>query len=454
MPAVFGLIVPHPPIIVASVGGERRLPAIRTIDALGELAGALKAYDPETLVVMSPHAPALADAMVVDDATRLTGSLEDFGDALGQSWFGDQDLAREIAEQLTLPVVLRSQDHRLKPGWIDHGSLVPLGFLDPGHERRLVILSLSYLPYGQHRSVGEAVREAARSLGRKVAFVASGDLSHRLTHDAPAGYSVQAAELDRAIVGSVERGRLSELSFIPPDLVEAGGECGLRSFIALGGFVGDDLVPTKVLSYEGPWGVGYLAALAGQGAIDSYDRWLELSGTGAKGGTPGRDESEIVRLARASVEAAVRGDSPPVQALSDQYPSRAGTFVSLHIGDSLRGCIGTIVATEESLSREVVRNAEQAALHDPRFTPVTVAELPNLDIKVDVLQEPEACSIEDLDPKVYGVIVSDSWRRGLLLPDLEGVDDVESQVAIAMSKAGISPGEPCAYERFRVDRYT
>ncbi len=128
--------------------------------------------------------------------------------------------------------------------------------------------------------------------------------------------------------------------------------------------------------------------------------------------------------------------------------------MSLHRGGRLRGCIGTILPTQPTLAEEVAANAVQAAEKDPRFPQLAADELSDLDISVDVLHAPEPCTPDDLDPRHYGVIVSSGWRRGLLLPDLEGVDDVETQVEIAMRKAGIGPGEPHDLERFRVDRYT
>jgi AmmeMemoRadiSam system protein A len=170
----------------------------------------------------------------------------------------------------------------------------------------------------------------------------------------------------------------------------------------------------------------------------------------------GAPESEIVALARQAIESYVRRGEiigTPLLTAAD-LPVRAGAFVSLHRGGQLRGCIGTILPTRDTLAHEVVGNAVEAATHDPRFPALDVGELDDLDISVDVLYAPESCTIAELDPARYGVITSSGWRRGLLLPALDGVDDVETQVRIAMSKAGIRAGEPCSYERFRVDRYT
>lgn len=135
---------------------------------------------------------------------------------------------------------------------------------------------------------------------------------------------------------------------------------------------------------------------------------------------------------------------------------RAGCFVSLHLknNNELRGCIGTILPTCKNLAAEIINNAISAC-SDPRFLPVEKSEIDNLDISVDVLSEPEPIqSINSLDPKKYGVIVkAQDGRTGLLLPDLEGVDDAAYQIAIARGKAGIQPNEPVFLYRFTVDRY-
>lgn len=473
--ALFGAVMPHPPIMVAGVGGARAEVTRASIDAAETVREALANFDPDVVVVMSPHAPSLMDGFAVDDSEVLEGSFAQFGDSHTYTWRGDHGFASAIVEELEhagVPVARRTAEPRLKPGVLDHAVLVPMSFLDPNRHWPLVILSLSYLDYAKHRQLGEAVARAAARWDRRVAFIASGDLSHRLTPDAPAGYSPRASELDDAIVGLVEKGRLGELMRIDPSIVEAGGECGLRSFIALGGLLGDDPVPTRVLAYEGPWGVGYLTALAGQDALTACDgRSLSRAtserghkggtagGTtparGRKGGTPGADDSEIVRLARSAIERWVAdGATLGTAELGDEYPAQAGAFVSLHAGGQLRGCIGTISPTQSTLAEEVVHNAIEAATHDPRFQPVSPSELDLLDITVDVLRAPESCDLSDLDPSIYGVIVSSGRRRGLLLPDLEGIDEIRDQVSIAMQKAGIAPGESCSYERFRVDRYT
>lgn len=458
MSGVFGVVTPHPPIMVEAVGGARTSATRDSVQALRRAAAALAVFDPDVVVVMSPHAPAVFDAFAVDTSATLTGTFGQFGAPSARySYRGDPEFARRLVATLArrgLAAVERAEDARLRPGELDHAVLVPMSFLDPSGSWPLVVLSYAGVECETHRAVGVAVREAADELARRVAFVASGDLSHRLTPDAPAGYSPLGSRLDETIVETVRSGKFAELPDIPDELVEAGGECGLRSFTALGGFAGADPVPTRVLAYEGPWGVGYLTALVGDAALDADAR--STPSTGAKSGSAGSEESEIVQLARQVITAYVeRGEVLEPSGLEDPgYPERAGAFVTLHREGKLRGCIGTILPTRPTLAEEVAHNAIEAASRDPRFPPLGSAELLDLDVKVDVLHPPETCSLDDLDPADYGLIVTSGWRRGLLLPDLEGVDSVEEQVEIAKRKGGILPHEPCSFERFRVDRYS
>lgn len=168
------------------------------------------------------------------------------------------------------------------------------------------------------------------------------------------------------------------------------------------------------------------------------------------------DESAPVALARRSLEHYLggRGYLTAPAGLPAELRGRAGVFVSLKKRGELRGCIGTFTPTQPDIAAEIIHNAVSAGTNDPRFEPVTAAELASFDISVDVLSSPERVdSLEDLDVKKYGVIVRRGVRSGLLLPDLEGVDTVEEQVGIAMRKAGIVPEEEIDLYRFTVTRY-
>ena len=168
-----------------------------------------------------------------------------------------------------------------------------------------------------------------------------------------------------------------------------------------------------------------------------------------------RGESHpLVDLARTAIASHLSGKPLPQSddLIDDLEP--AGAFVSLKIEGRLRGCIGTLQPVQTSLAREIIDNAVSAATKDPRFEPLTLEELDDITISVDVLSAPEPVSgLEDLDPSRYGVIVKSGWRKGVLLPDLPGITNAEEQVGIARQKAGIGEGEAVELERFEVKRY-
>jgi len=145
-----------------------------------------------------------------------------------------------------------------------------------------------------------------------------------------------------------------------------------------------------------------------------------------------------------------RAPEPPDDAF---YERRAACFVTLKKHGELRGCIGTLEPAETSLGTEIARNAHSSAMRDPRFPPVTGDECEAITCSVDVLSVSEPCTVQDLDPQVYGVIVEAGFRRGVLLPALAGVDTAEAQVSIALQKAGISPDQSYDVRRFCVTRY-
>jgi len=456
---VLGIIAPHPPIIIEEVGGKESRLISASIAAMRKAASVLDQYGADSLIVMSPHSPSLVDAFAIDTSPHMSGSLARFGaDSVRIDAATDVEFAQTLLDGLDtadIPALSRDAHVNLQSGVLDHGVIVPLAFLDPHSRLPLVSLSQSGLSMPLHHALGEQIAAAAHGLGRRIAFVASGDLSHRLSPGAPAGYSTRGKEFDEAVVDLVRSGDLDELARLDPDLTQDAGECGLRSFVTLSGAIPDP--QTLVVAYEGPWGVGYLTALVSDAPTFSQ---LELSDTetpdiGRKGGEAGRDRHPVVALAREAIETHVRqGKAIEPDPIEDpSLPDKAGVFVSLHRGGSLRGCIGTIEPACDTLAEEVVRSAIQAATADPRFSSVTSDELADLVVKVDVLHPPEECSIDDLEPSTHGVIVTCGWKRGLLLPDIEGVDTTDQQLDIARRKAGIDDHESCDLERFRVDRY-
>ncbi|WP_451917387.1 AmmeMemoRadiSam system protein A [Adlercreutzia rubneri] len=471
-------VVPHPPLIVPAVGRGQEAAIADTIAAYREVARRVAAHRPDLIVITSPHAPLYRDGFFIADTPEETGSLAAFGQP-GERVTTRTDLP--FAEDVAARLHRRSIPSAGAPASmadIDHATFVPLHFLEETIDLgsvAVVRMGLSGLSEADHRFLGRAIAEAARALGRRCVLVASGDMSHKLKEDGPYGFAPEGPEFDRTVTGLFARGDLEGLFGLDAALCDGAAECGLRSFQIMAGALeaAGEPFSSELLSYEGPFGVGYaVAAFEIEDAPESTEEEtaseIVRKEDRAKSATrvsvedaawpPRAGDDPIVTLARASVESIVgRGTVLPLPADTPEELTgrRAGAFVSLHEHGQLRGCIGTIAPVRKSLAEEVIRNGVAAATEDPRFAPVRPEELPFLEYSVDVLGESEPVdNLEELDPARYGVIVTRGHRRGLLLPDLEGVDTVFDQIAIAKQKAGIRPDEQVHLERFEVVRHT
>lgn len=461
---VFCGLAPHPPILLPDVGGEESKRVSDTFSAMETFARDLAASGAEAVVIISPHGAVFRDGVAINGSQVLTGDLKQFRANLDFEYNNDLDLVEEIIRQAGKQGIMSIDlDDALAQEYgvsikLDHGVLIPVYFLDRAEiDLPVVSIAMSFLPFEELYAFGVAIKEAASAINRKVAVIASGDMSHRLTEDAPAGYSPNGAVFDKTIKELLKSGDVGGIIGIDRAMAESAGECGLRSIIMMLGAADGQEIETKVLSYEGPFGVGYMVAemipvnkprpsLLNQ-LFENRKEKIENRRAG---------ESLPVSLARQALEAYVvegRKLVPDIET-DPLLQEKAGVFVSIKKHGQLRGCIGTIQPTRDNLAGEIVNNAISAGTGDPRFEPVEPDELNELEYSVDVLKAPEQIeSMSQLDVKKYGVIVRSGRRSGLLLPNLEGVDTVEEQVAIARQKAGISANEPIELERFEVVRY-
>lgn len=449
---MYACLVPHPPLIIPGVGSGGEIPSTRR--AYGQIADELVAFRPDTLVVISPHSVMYGDYIHIAPGKKSHGDFGVFGAAnVRLSTLYDAELAELIGKTASRqgipsgPMGAGGSD-------LDHGVAVPLYFLKP---ERIVRVSISGLPLTEHYRFGMCVTEAARAIKRKIAVIASGDMSHKLKEDGPYGFAPEGPEHDTLIRDSISAADFRGLMSIDPVLREKAAECGDRALAVMLGALDGMRVKSRLLSYEAPYGVGYLTAdFKADGEAPSLlplileDKKNQLAAAR-------NDEDAFTRLARQSAEYFVRtgksigapGGLPP-----EMLTRRAGVFVSIKKDGQLRGCTGTIEPAQKNIAAEIIENSIMSVSRDPRFDPVAPDELEELTYSVDVLTEPEPVNSPDmLDPSRYGVIVSSGYKRGLLLPDLEGVDTAESQIRIALQKAGIRPSEQYGVERFEVERH-
>lgn len=433
------VLMPHAPVLIPEVGGGREREAAATVEAMGEAARMVVASRPQAVLVISPHSPRRPGHFGFWSGATLTGDM---------SRFGCPEVTLELpnATALATTIAERFHENGLATWWVpaqplDHGAFVPLYFLTrSGWAGPTVVMSLNHPGEGGWRKAGQGIQRAAQVLGTRLAIVASGDMSHRLRPGAPAGYEPRAAKFDQEFVRILRGGRYEALTQLDPALQELAAEDVVDSTLIAAHAASLEDSDHRVLSYEGPFGVGYCVA-----------RLFHAEGNGSVGGL-------LPAIAREAVERQLRNGGAHRAVPPDKYfDQRAGVFVTIRTREGrLRGCRGTISPQQPDLVEETRAVAVSSAFQDGRFEPVTEDELDQLTYEVSVLHPPEpVASTAELDPHRYGVIVSTpDGRRGLMLPGVEGLDTVAQQIEATCRKAHIDPREPLTLERFTTEQFT
>lgn len=460
MTILAAFMVPHPPIIIPEIGKGEEKKIQQTIDAYQTVARKIGTLKPETIVLLSPHQILYSDYFHISPGKGASGDFSQFHapqvqiDVQYDTAFVEQ--LCKLADAADFPAGTQGERNKR----LDHGTMVPLYFVNQYvKDYQLVRIGLSGLPLKKHYQLGQYIQETAKLLNRTTVLIASGDLSHRLKEDGPYGYRKEGPDYDSQIMDVMGKATFGDLFSFSEDFCEKAGECGHRSFTILAGALDKLKVEAETLSYEGVFGVGYGVCsytICGSDAERDFMRQFEEREK-AEIAKQREQEDAYVQLARKTIENYVcTGETiaVPDGLPKELYNQKAGVFVSIKENGSLRGCIGTIQAVQTCVAQEIIENAISAACRDPRFSPITQGELDELVISVDVLGDTEAIESPDkLDVKRYGVIVTKGRKRGLLLPNLDGIDTVEEQIAIARRKAGIGEDEDITLERFEVIRH-
>ena len=412
-----------------------------------------------------------ADYFHISPGNHAKGSFSEFG-AKEVSFEVEYDAEFvkslvDLASESKFPAGVLGEKNKV----LDHGTMVPLWFITQKYnDFKLVRTGLSGLDLPKHYEYGMMIKEVAQKLGRRVVYVASGDLSHKLQEYGPYGFAEEGPEYDKRIMDVCSNARFGELFDFDESFCDKAAECGHRSFVIMAGALDGVDVEAKQLVHEDVTGVGYgictfypkESRINSSGENKNYDESrsflkirFEAERRELEDKKAGSDA--YVRLARASAEYYVKNHKvmkTPDDLPDEMLSSKSGVFVSVHKHDRLRGCIGTFLPARSCIAEEIIQNAVSAVSDDPRFDPVEPDELEWLDITVDVLSTPEQIETkDDLDVKKYGVIVQCGYKRGLLLPDLDGVDTVDQQLSIAMRKGNIAPGSKVDLYRFEVIRH-
>lgn len=456
--------MPHPPIVIPEVGKGEEKKIKKTSDACHKIANDIADKNPDTIIIVTPHGPVFSDAIAISNGDIIYGNLGKF-DAREIEVDLDIDIAltekiieySEIEKLSIVQINKRTCEQYGIDYELDHGSIVPLHFICD----RLSGFKIIHITYGllskiQLYRFGMCIKKAVDESGANAVFIASGDLSHRLSKDDSYKYSAYGVKFDKEILSLLMKGDVIGVFNMDNTMIENAGECGLNCYYIMLGAMNGNSIKGNLLSYEDVFGVGYgvLDFVLTEGKEDIYNNLLEQK----KKAFIKKIENEglYVRLARESLTYYLMNkkymDIPDYVTIEMKKLKR-GVFVSIKKEGRLRGCIGTIFPSTDNVASEIIRNAVSAGNHDSRFSAVTKDELIELDFSVDILTESQKVKLEDMNPQKYGIIVRSGKKTGLLLPNLEGVDTVEQQLNIALQKGNISEDEDYIIERFEVIRY-
>lgn len=385
----------------------------------GAVAGAVisRVKFKDTFVIMGPNHTGMGKPLSI----MTQGTWE--------TPLGRVEIDSELGKQILARSSHLEEDHMAHQ--YEHSIEVQLPFLQYFKpDVRIVPIILAYASGAVYKEIGQEIARAVRESNRGVVIIASSDMTHYEPQESARRKDTQAIEAildlnEDELLKRVDELNISMCGYAPTvSLISAAKESGATR--------------AELVRYQ----------TSGDTTGD-YSAVVGYAGVIIKGMSP------LARLAKKTVETYVReGNTPQPDELTPEMRERAGVFVSIHKHGRLRGCIGTFEPQCENVAEEVINNAVSSATRDPRFPPITPDELDDLSYSVDVLTKPEPIAGKDqLDPKKYGVIVECGFRRGLLLPDLEGVDSVDYQIEICRQKAGIAPDEPVKLYRFEVKRY-
>ncbi|MFC1946779.1 AmmeMemoRadiSam system protein B [Chloroflexota bacterium] len=362
--------------------------------------------------------------------TGLGKPLSIMTEGLWETPLGNVEVDSELAAEISNECEKLEEDSRAHN--FEHAIEVQLPFLQYFKpDVKIVPIVLGYASIEDYKDIGKGIARALKKTGREAVIMVSSDMNHYEPQHVTKDKDSQAIEavLDLDEDELISRVRENNITM-----------CGVAPAMSM-------ITAVKELGASGGELVMYRTSGDTTGDVDSVVGYAGVIITGM---------SPLVKLAKATVDAYItKGEIiEPPEILTPEMKNKAGVFVSIHKKDALRGCIGTFEPSEENVAREIIVNAISSATRDPRFSSIDPEELDLLDYSVDVLTEPEPVEDEDqLDPRKYGVIVESGYHRGLLLPDLEGVDTVEDQIDICRQKAGIPSDHPVTLYRFEVKRY-
>jgi len=460
MPILGAFIVPHAPVLIPEIGKEKSVALQATMDAYQKIASEIAALKPETIVFITPHAECYSDYFQISDGEVEMGSFADYGAPnINFRLFYDRQFVSALGRMAKEDSFSAGADGD-EEIYLDRGTMVPLYYINRQYPSfKAVRVAVSGLPLSSHYRFGQLIQDTAEKLGRRIVIVASGNLSHALNKDINEPSS-PGPIYDKNVVKTLSSSDFGSLISWDRESLARAEECGHRSFTVMAGALDRLSVTSRKYSYEAGTGVGYLAMGYLVKGVDASRAFLELyrSRQSFAVSRERRSMDDFAKLAYSAIEQVVK-TGKTLSFAPSKYPApfaekKAGVFVTIKKDGEIRGCMGSVKPLKKNLGLEIINAATGAALLDKRFSKITEDELPLLSISVDVLTAPiPILSLDDLNPKIYGVYVTYGEKKGVLLPGLPGIRNAEEQLAVALAKAGIEEDENFRMARFAVTHH-
>ena len=452
--------LPDPKIAIPAIGKgeEKKIP--RTLAAFDIVAQDIASLRPDTIVFITPHNVIYDHYFHISPGDKAKGDCRKFGTKhVKLNLKYDTNLAATVAHiSGKFGVSAKTMGVRNAP--LDHGVMVPLWFINRRYSKfKAMRISPSNLDAESHYKMGQCLKEAAESIGRRVVVVASGNLSRKVEEKTQSGYVHEALMYDREMAHIFATGAFQRLFAIPISLRDSADECGYSVFSILAGSLDRKHVRSELLSYENPSGEGYAVSIFTPGGHSPNREFVKRPKPKPNKLVikPHALENSYCTLARRALEYMVlHGVSMPIPVglPSEMLDNRAGAFVSIYTNGKLRGAAGALDPTTENIAAEIAKNAVIAGRMDERFPPIMRKDLPGLVYKVDIISAPEIVNgPEYLDVKRYGLVVTCGDKWGVLLPNQRGIETAEQQIDTVKLRAGIDPDLPAVLERFEVVRH-
>lgn len=439
--------MPHAPILIPEIAKDRNHAVAASQSSMERVGKEVATVDPDIVIVLSPHAPRRTNAFGIYRHPNLKGALIQFG------WY--RPFFEFSNDRLTINAIIEAgRQHNLRffdiaDEALDHGATVPLYFLHKtGWQGKVVVLGLGPQDDRMLMSLGACIRSTMEAKRTRFVLIASGDMSHRVTRNAPCGYHPDAANWDKQLIRLVQSADIEGIRNMNQDKRTQAAEDSVDSLKVTLGAINETAFHPTIYSYEAPFGVGYGTARLTQDTSMAATQNVLIKQQ--------PQTQQLPLLARIAVMKHLHLDSnnePLFDASMRNW--KAGVFVTIRTksGD-LRGCIGTIEPQHPDILEETRRNAVASAFQDHRFHAIVANELPNLCFEVSILHPPEpVTNLDALDPQSDGLIIhTKDGRRGLMLPDIPQLNTVEKQIEAICRKVNIPRDTPMDFQTFKVEK--